>query len=153
MPNTLPTFLLLAATLIGLTGCQKKDNENGPTMLQGEWQLAVSGGGFTGQMLPVPAGQDSRCVFGPDSSYAEYTNGRRTLTSTFHMGSDPSYSSGPPQPLIAIKSTNSPTGQSYYRVLYITELTANKLNLTTGGGCALNSEYVRAKSNGRGSSF
>jgi hypothetical protein len=149
MRNTLPTYLLLAVTLASLTACQKKD-DSGPTMIRGEWRLAVSGGGFTGQMLPVPAGQDLRCVFGPDSSYAEYTNGRRTLTSTFHLGSDPSYSSGSPQPLIAIKSDNSPTGQSYYRVLYITELTSNKMNLTTGGGCALNSEYVRVTATSTG---
>jgi hypothetical protein len=149
MPNALPTFLLLAATLASLTACQKGD-ENGPTMIRGQWQLAVSGGGLTGQMIPVPAGQDLRIVFGPDSSYAEYTKGRRTLTSTYHLGSDPNYSSGPPQPLIAIRCDNSPTGQSYYRVLYITELTANKMNLTTGGGCALNTEYVRVAATSAG---
>ena len=148
MRNTLPALLLTA--LVSTTACQKtagseNDFENGPAVVQGEWRLAVAGGGITGIMTPVPAGSDTRCVFGPDSTYTEYFNGKRTLTSTFYVASRPAYAGGPAVPMLAIKSTNSPSGQPFYQVEYITELTANKLSLTTGTGCAMNSESVRTK--------
>lgn len=153
MRNSLLALLPLAATLASTTACQKSagsenDFENGPATVRGEWRLAVVGGGITGVMTPVPASSDNRCVFGPDSTYTEYVNGKRTLTSTFYIANRPAYAGGPAVPMLAIKSDNSPSGQPYYRVQYITELTASKLALTTGGGCALNSEYVRTKAAG-----
>ncbi|MDO7887677.1 hypothetical protein [Hymenobacter cheonanensis] len=153
MRNPLLAFLPLAATLASTTACQKtagseNDFENGPATIRGEWRLAVVGGGITGVMQPVPAGSDNRCVFGPDSTYTEYFNGKRTLTSTFYVANRPAYPGGPAVPMLAIKSNNSLPGQPFYRVQYITELTASKLNLTTGGGCAFNSEYVRTKAAG-----
>ena len=151
MPNTLPTFLLLAATLASLTGCQKKDDKNGPAMVRGEWQLAVSGGGFTGQMLPVPAGQEHRLVFGPDSAYTRYDNGKLVESSTYRVRTQLSGSGGPDEQLLLLKTNVG--GQLLYSTYHITLLTPNKLNFTTGGGCAMNSEYVRAKSTSASNSF
>ena len=153
MRKILPAALLLVAALASVTACQKTAGsehnfENGPSTIRGEWRLAVVGGGITGVMEPVPANRAVHCVFGPDSTYTEYVDGKRTLTSTFYLASQPAYSGGPAVPILAIKSDNSPTGQPYYRVQFITELTAGKLALTTGGGCALNSEYMRTKAAG-----
>ncbi|WP_191906385.1 hypothetical protein [Hymenobacter baengnokdamensis] len=140
----------MAATCASLTACQKtagseNDFENGPVTVRGEWRLAVSGGGITGKMDPVPASQDIRSVFGPDSTYTEYLNGKPTLTSTFRLITRPAYQGGPAMTVLLTKSYNSPSGQAYYRVQYVTELTTNKLYLTTGTGCAINSEYVRVQ--------
>lgn len=149
MPISLRSTTLLALSLTGLTACHQAADEvapsllNRPVTLLGEWRLAVSGGGITGVMSPVPAGSEYHLVFGADSAYATYDNGTLREANTYHLRVQPTYPGGPNEQLLLLKSTNSPTGQPYYRVYLVTLLTADKLSFTTGGGCALNAQYVR----------
>lgn len=147
MRQLLRPALLLATVLIGLTACQKQANADArPITVLGEWLLAVSGGGLTGIMTPMPAGQDHRVVFGPDSAYAEYYNGKLISTSTFQLRRHPSRTGEPDEQLLIFKNYTDPSGQPHYNINYITLLTANELNTTTGSGCALNSNWVRVSS-------
>ena len=128
-----------------LTACRRAADEALPITMLGEWRLAVSGGGITGKMDPVPAGTEVREVFGLDSAYVRYENGQQVEATTFRLVQRHITSRSDEQ-LLLIKSFNSPTGQPYYRTEYITLLTPKALHLSTGGGCALNSEYVRVGS-------
>ena len=42
-----------------------------------------------------------------------------------------------------MKSFNSPNGQPYYHQEHITSLTGTRMELSTGGGCAINGVYER----------
>ena len=132
--------------LISLAACQRATDVRPSSELLGEWRLAVSGGGITGVMSPVPAGSDTRVVFGPDSAYARYYNGHLVEATTFQLRTRPSTSGGPDEQLLVLKTYNTPTGQPSYYPYYITQLASDQLHVTTGGGCALNSEYVRVSS-------
>ncbi|RZK93120.1 MAG: hypothetical protein EOO62_32325 [Hymenobacter sp.] len=146
MKHSLRRIVVLANTLAALAACQRTTDEVNPTLpitLLGEWRLAVAGGGITGVMSPVPAGDEQHLVFRSDSTYAYYDNGTLRETNTFGLRSQPAYPGGPAQQELLLKTTNSPGGQPYNRSYCITLLAASNLNFTTGGGCALNAEYVR----------
>lgn len=141
---------LLTISLASLVACRRAADEvapaaTGPLSVRGEWRLAASGGGITGIMTPAAADYDARIVLGPDSAYAEYTNGKLVRTSTFQVRTRASQAGGPAEQLLVIKTDNTPTGQPLYYPYYITLLTTDKLHFTTGSGCALNAEYVRTK--------
>lgn len=141
------SVLFGAVALASFTACQRTADEVVPievlpiTVL-GEWRLVAFGGGITGKMDPVPAGTESRAVFGSDSAYVHYENGQQVEATTFRLVQRHT-SGGPDEQLVLIKSFNAPAGQPYYRSQYVTLLTPTVLHLSTGGGCALNSEYVR----------
>jgi hypothetical protein len=142
MLHSLRSVLLGALALASFTACHRAADEALPLTVLGEWRLAVSGGGITGKMDPVPAGTEVREVFGPDSAYTRYVNGQQVEATAFRLVQRHN-SAGSNEQLLLIKSTNSPNGQPYYRTEYITLLTPTALHLSTGGGCALNAEYVR----------
>jgi hypothetical protein len=139
MPQLLRTIALLSIALTSFISCKPASDEvqpsaDDPSSIQGEWRLAVSGGGITGIMAPVPADRDLRMVLGPDSTYR---NGKLVTTSTYQFRKQASPYGGPDEQVLAIKA---PT---FYHTYYVTLFTTDKLNLTTGGGCAMNAEYVR----------
>jgi hypothetical protein len=90
-------------------------------------------------MTPTPADRDLRMVLGPDSTYREYSNGKLVTTSTYQFRKQASPYGGPDDQVLIIKA------DSFYHPYYVTLFTADKLNFTTGGGCAMNAEYVRTK--------
>jgi hypothetical protein len=90
-------------------------------------------------MTPTPADRDLRMVLGPDSTYREYSNGKLMITSTYQFRKQASPYGGPDDQVLIIKAG------TFYRPYYVTLFTADKLNFTTGGGCAMNAEYVRTK--------
>ncbi len=145
MPQLLRRTAFVAIALVGFTACHRAADDVQPITVLGEWRLVASGGGITGIMTPTPAGQDRRVVFGPDSAYAEYSNGQPVRTSTFQFRSQPSPSSGRDELRLIIKTDNTLPGQPAYYPYHVTLLTADKLNFTTGTGCAQNVEYVRTK--------
>jgi hypothetical protein len=141
--------LLLAVALPGLSACQKAaadDFENGPVTVLGEWRLAVVGGGITGKMDPVPAGSETRLVFGPDSTYAQYQNGKLQETNCFQLRSQPRRGGAiGTERVLILKTTNTYGGQPQYYPYYVAALTATALNFGTGTGCGISYEYVRVK--------
>jgi hypothetical protein len=142
MARFLRSIISIASTLICLTNCKRasdgiQPSAENPASIQGEWRLAVSGGGLTGIMTPVPADRDFRMVLGPDSTYREYSNGKLMTTSTYQFRKQASPYGGPDEQVLVIKAS------SFYHPYYVTLFTLDKLNFTTGGGCALNVEYVR----------
>ena len=142
MKSPLRFALLGGIFLINLVACHRATEDVQPLTVLGEWRLVASGGGITGKMDPVPAGTDWREVFGPDSAYARYTNGRQVEATAFRLVQRHTTGAADEQVLL-IKSFNSPNGQPYYRTEHISLLTPTALHLSTGSGCALNGEYVR----------
>ncbi len=154
MHPALRLVCLLALASSSLTACQHAAAdefnefdgfENGPAQVQGEWRLAVMGGGITGKMDPVPAGQEYRLVFGSDSAYARYDNGKLVEASTFQARTQPSRSGMGTEQLLILKTTNTYGSQPMYYPYYITALTSSKLEFATGTGCGMSWEYVRVK--------
>ncbi|MBF9140880.1 hypothetical protein [Hymenobacter properus] len=136
---------LLVMAISSLSACQRT-HDVAPVTVEGEWRLTVSGGGITGKMDAVPAGQDSRLMLGANQQYSRYYNGQLQESSTYEVRTvKHSYDSGEDKVLF-FKSANSPNGQSYDRQEIITSLTDSRMELTTGGGCAINSVYERVSS-------
>lgn len=140
-----PSLVRLAAALTvglgSLSACSRSEVD--PITVLGEWRLTVAGGGITGKMDTLPPSMDHRLVFGPDSAYARFFNGRLQERSTFHVRMVRRDPSSPEEQVIFMKSVNSPTGRPYYQQEYVTSLTASRMALSTGGGCALNGVYER----------
>ncbi|RZK25574.1 MAG: hypothetical protein EOO63_15840 [Hymenobacter sp.] len=130
-------------TILLTSACHRASDVVQPITLVGSWRLTVSGGGITGMMSPVPAGSDYQLVFGPDSAYARYDNGKLMEASTYQLRSQPGYPGGPNEQILVLKTTNTPGNQPFYYPYYVTLLTGRELHFTTGGGCALNSVYER----------
>jgi hypothetical protein len=143
MYSALRFATLLAVALASLSACQHTTDEVAPITVEGEWRLTVAGGGITGKMDPVPANYDARLVLGANHQYAQYYNGQLQESNTYEVRTvKHSYDSAEDKVLF-LKSTNSPNGQPYDRQEIITSLTETKMELTTGGGCAINSVYER----------
>jgi hypothetical protein len=147
MYSVLRSATLLAVALGSLSACQRT-NDVAPVTVEGEWRLTVAGGGITGKMDAVPPTHDARLVLGADHRYAQYYNGQLQESNTYEVRTvKHSYNSAEDKVLF-LKSTSSPDGQPYEQQQIITSLTATKMELTTGGGCALNSEYERVTPSG-----
>ena len=140
-PSILRLATLLALGLGSLSACSR--TEVNPITVLGEWRLTISGGGITGKMDVLPPSVNSRLVFGPDSAYARYYNGRLQESSTFHVRTVKRDPASPEERVIFMKSFSSPNGQPYYQREYITTLTATRMELSTGTGCAINGVYER----------
>lgn len=135
---------LVALALPALTACHREADGMQPAILTGQWRLVATSGGFVGVRQPAPAGSDCRLVFGPDSAYTRYDNGKLIETSTFQLRRQSSYAGGPTEPVLVLKTTYLQGLGSPYYVYYITQLSAQELQFTNGSaGCALNYEYER----------
>ncbi|MFD2720485.1 hypothetical protein ACFST9_17320 [Hymenobacter monticola] len=147
MYSVLRSATLLAVALSSLSACQRT-TDVAPITVEGEWRLTVAGGGITGKMDALPPTQDHRLVLGADHHYAQYYNGQLQESNTYEVRTvKHSYDSAEDKVLF-LKSTNSPDGQPYERQEIILSLTENKLELSTGGGCAINSVYERSAASG-----
>ena len=136
---------LLVIAFACFSACQRVDVEVQPVTLSGEWRLTAAGGGITGQMGTTSPSHDFRLVFGPDSSYAKYYNGKLLEANIYHLRQEPSHAGGPQVQVVLFKTINTPNGQSIYARYYVTTLSVTSLETTTGGGCAISQVYERVK--------
>ncbi|MBJ6110910.1 hypothetical protein JAO73_17950 [Hymenobacter sp. BT523] len=136
---------MFALALSSFSACQRNDDV-APVSEVGEWRLTVSGGGTTGKMEALPPTQDTRLVLEADRHYVRYYNGLLLERNTYELRTVQRSPDGPAEKVLFMKSTNSPDGQAFEHQEIITSLTATNMELTTGGGCAINGVYERVPS-------
>ena len=138
---------LLTVAVGSLSACQHTtDTDAAPITVEGEWRLTVAGGGITGKMDVVPVNHDARLVLGADHHYTRLYNGRVQESNNYEVRTLKRSPDSPEEKVLFLKSTNSLDGQPYDQQEIIASLTATKMELTTGGGGALNSVYERMPS-------